>query len=277
MIEESKLDDARLFRHSASFAIFANFSSRIIAMARKLTPNQLFRLRLGSLVAKHGADGRLSANAFTRKCGLTSSRRLTDWLEDGTMMPSADNLRRISDALGVSVDWLLGFDVPMMRGATMESGDLENEVALHVEHAIAAEIRDKPYAFYMANQTIDGAELLKSAVSVQMETIEDAWREATVLTESGIRLLTEVTGRESSRQKIRSGMVERMILQAAIFRDLLKRGSKIVRSFADVTKSRRSRPLLELGSGIDPGTLIYESPHRTRKYTMEAHVISDFE
>lgn len=217
--------------------------------------DQVFRRRLGSLVAKNGADGKMSANAFAAKCGLTSSRRVSDWLEGGTMMPSADNLRRISEAFGVSVDWLLGFNVPMMRGSSTGKADLQLELALHVEHALAVRARGKPYAFHLATQIIDGGELLKAAIYAQVQLVEDAWRHASAYTRSGVALLQHSLGQADSPKKRTYPFIEHLTFQAAIFEEVLHRESKVFRSGSKFPHRKNNRPLLVLLRSVGPASV----------------------
>lgn len=67
----------------------------------------------------------MSNRAFARACGV-HDRRVTDWLNHG--LPSAENLRQISDRFGISIDWLLGFDVPMQRNERAQIGALSIEL-----------------------------------------------------------------------------------------------------------------------------------------------------
>lgn len=67
------------------------------------------------------AKGISSNRAFARACQV-DDRRVTDWLNH--RLPSADNLRQIAAGLGISVDWLLGFDVPMLRNKRSRIGAL---------------------------------------------------------------------------------------------------------------------------------------------------------
>jgi transcriptional regulator with XRE-family HTH domain len=73
------------------------------------------------MAAKHISSNR----AFARACGV-HDRRVSDWLNH--RLPSADNLRQIADRFGISIDWLLGFDVPMQRNERSRIGALSIEL-----------------------------------------------------------------------------------------------------------------------------------------------------
>jgi transcriptional regulator with XRE-family HTH domain len=217
------------------------------------TFEQLFRTRLRTFVGKRGADGRLSFNALAKTCGLTSSRRVSDWLEDGSKMPSAENLRRIGEALGVSVDWLLGFDVEPMRGATMGQLALEDELALRVESAIAIHVKDSPFALHFVPLVVDGAKLLKIAITEQLAAIDDATIRASAYAKSGSQLSSmAATNLLPIGDKRRVVGFEQLTYPAAIFGPLLQERSNILRSYESLKRERPYRPLLELGKMFSP-------------------------
>lgn len=225
---------------------------RKTAMRKRHFNKRIFTARLRQFVREGGTEKLRSLNQLAIVCGLSDPRRVTDWLSDGSGMPNAENLFRLGEGLGVSVDWLLGFEVPMMRGSTLEPNDLETEIAIHVEHHIAVKIRGKPYAFHMATQVIDGSELLREVVRQQLAAIEEAWRQASVYTRSGIKLLAEGAKPFLGGRKPRPAILEHLAFQAAIFEAALESRSKILRSASGLRKKRTSRPLLELAKDVSP-------------------------
>lgn len=50
---------------------------------------------------------RLSINAAAKKIGMTSASAVWAW-EQGTYVPNAWSMRKIAEAYGVSLDWLMG-------------------------------------------------------------------------------------------------------------------------------------------------------------------------
>jgi transcriptional regulator with XRE-family HTH domain len=220
-------------------------------MAQQKSLEAIFRERLGSMIARGGANGRLSANALASRCKLTSSRRVTDWL-DGTVMPSADNLRRLAEALGVSVDWLLGFDVPKMRGSSRDRIDLEEELAIVLEGEIAIRVQGQPYAFQLSTKTIDGAEVIRSSVASILTSIEEAWNQANAYAASGADLLTHVASKNSHRAQRQSRLVARIAFRDAIFLQQLAERIRLLCTIGQRSPRQGHRPLAELAKSAAP-------------------------
>lgn len=79
----------------------------------------------------------LSGRQFGRKCGR-NGRRITDW--ESTGQPRADSLREISEATGVSVDWLLGLtgsdDQPQFIDQSRDQLELSEDIAAYVKREL---------------------------------------------------------------------------------------------------------------------------------------------
>lgn len=83
----------------------------------------------------------LSQRAFAARCGVTPSR-VTEWLA-GAQLPSAESLGQIADGLGVCLNWLLcgdGAAGPVYRGQSRTRAGLEDDLAAHVAHTVAARV-----------------------------------------------------------------------------------------------------------------------------------------
>src|SRR5689334_1465733 len=73
--------------------------------------NVAFIARLEQLIEERCGGSR---TAFAELVGVGTTH-VTRWCVDG-VMPGGSKLLEIAEATGVSVDWLLGFDVPRFRG-----------------------------------------------------------------------------------------------------------------------------------------------------------------
>lgn len=62
-------------------------------------------------------------NRFAKIVGCSTASPVTGWVS-GHNTPGGEKLKEIGEATGVSVDWLLGFDVPMDRDARTAIGSL---------------------------------------------------------------------------------------------------------------------------------------------------------
>lgn len=105
-----------------------------------------------------------SIRAFAMDCGV-NYRRLAVWLE-GNNAPEAENLRRIANATGASVDWLLGIPgAEMMRDKSRSQTTLEIDLASYVRRELTRRYPlrlpkgSEPYEWFLRAAT-----LLRAAV-----------------------------------------------------------------------------------------------------------------
>jgi transcriptional regulator with XRE-family HTH domain len=144
--------------------------------------------RLHSALAKRLSEfvtSRFSSQReFARALSVDASR-ITGWLFKSD--PEADNLRRIGERTGVSIDWLLGFDVPMYRDQSRSTEELASDVAAHVTRELRALVDRDPdlakiparaKARVRAELSIDGAQALRAAVESQRQALVRAWWQA---------------------------------------------------------------------------------------------------
>lgn len=84
--------------------------------------------RLNELIQKRFTN----KNRFGKIVGCSTASPVTGWVS-GHNTPGGEKLKQIAEATGVSVDWLLGFDVPMDRDARTAIGSLAEELQTALE------------------------------------------------------------------------------------------------------------------------------------------------
>jgi transcriptional regulator with XRE-family HTH domain len=82
-----------------------------------------FRARFDTLLRETSGGSR---TAFADLLGVSTSH-VSKWC-DGGSLPGAKSLERIAARTGVSIDWLLGFEVPQRRAERAKIGSLEAEL-----------------------------------------------------------------------------------------------------------------------------------------------------
>ena len=96
-----------------------NLASDLSDRNRSRVTSKVLSERLEQLVRVHSGGSR---TAFAQLLGVGTSH-ISRWI-DHRVEPGAAKLRIIATVTGVSVDWLLGFDVPPARDSRTETGDL---------------------------------------------------------------------------------------------------------------------------------------------------------
>jgi transcriptional regulator with XRE-family HTH domain len=92
---------------------------------------------------------------FAEWIGIDEVRTVQRW-RSRKNTPQAEQLHAIAERTGVSVDWLLGFDVPKYRGQSRATtSSIEADLALAVEHRLRSKHRD-----LFDRASVDGAALL---------------------------------------------------------------------------------------------------------------------
>lgn len=92
-----------------------------------LSMSQLFAVRLKTAISANGIS-----NAKLCQEVQMSRSALTGYLH-GEFLPKKDRLRKISDVLDVSYEWLIGFDVPMKKGVFTGTETLSKGLAPNAE------------------------------------------------------------------------------------------------------------------------------------------------
>lgn len=96
-----------------------------------------FRERLQHLVQLHGG----SRTAFAKLLGVGTSH-VSKWCDAGTA-PTASILHRIAERTGVSIDWLLGYDVPLERGQRAAVGTVADYLFQQMRYSATSSLHEE--------------------------------------------------------------------------------------------------------------------------------------
>lgn len=107
-------------------------------------------------------DTKMSQREFARRIDVASTR-VSEWLA-GRALPGAQNLRRMAETLGVSIDWLLlgGSAEPVFRGQSRSLAQLESDVAAFLAREVIGRLDESLRATLLPTDlTIDAPRILR--------------------------------------------------------------------------------------------------------------------
>ena len=144
----------------------------------------LFRQRLEKLISENGG----SRNAFAKLIGVETPH-VSKWCNEG-VMPGGEKLRTIAKKTNVSVDWLLGFDVPQYRGEDRSKHTLEIDLAHLVARGVTNGLNSLDNRYDASMIEVDGPRLLAECVA---QGVEDCFNHRTAMLKYTV-LAHSVTG-----------------------------------------------------------------------------------
>lgn len=163
--------------------------------------------RIGRLIGERYGG---SQRKFAVACGV-DAKRVTSWLHDNE--PSADNLRKIAMATGVSLDWLLlGKGKPRYRSQARAMATLEADLAAAVQRVIETE--ELPHG---KNWKVNGRALLAEVTRLGV-TEAKAWEESARLGDgprSAALTLASALERALESKQLRAGRAQQQLETAS--------------------------------------------------------------
>lgn len=143
--------------------------------------------RIAEAIRSHLKMQETTIERFTARLGLS---RAAGYLLAGSMtseypramaLPKAKTLIAIGRELGVSVDWLLGFDAPMFRSQDRPSATLESDLAVDLSRRIRARMACDQRATKLVrgslpeegDLTVDARRLIDEIVEVEAARLLD--------------------------------------------------------------------------------------------------------
>jgi hypothetical protein len=118
-------------------------------------------------------------------------------------LPGLDIFRRLVHHTGHSADWILGYDVPELRGASQPNATIEADVEHYVATLAAAKAGVTTEFAESVVRDVGGARLLEQAAErLAIDVREEADRERAARARAGQRLVDSLTGRNKLIKKV---------------------------------------------------------------------------
>ncbi|MCZ8012027.1 MAG: helix-turn-helix transcriptional regulator [Gemmatimonas sp.] len=192
-----------------------------------------FRAQLQVLIARAGSQERLA-----RQCGL-SLQTVNDW-KNGKSLPGFEQLLKLSDSMGVTLDWLCRGLGPESPTISRSQESLEVDLSRYVVEAVARE-EGLPVASAHVDLRIDAQWLLQTVTARVLERFRSTRKQFVADADREVRSLQAMNYLEDLSYFLATQTRDRPLREQAIGA-LLRLGEDLLRGIPDVDDKYSQEP-----------------------------------